>query len=196
MAKERRSRSASFVLVSCCCSNYEMSNGTVIKRPSSIHQRPSTSVRLFAKNEINHRRLFALAFKKKKKKKKKEKEIGLQSAFLRFSSSKKDISLIRTGEQGNFPYVFFHELFYFVPCRRPRELPDRKGIGTTLFQFCQQNLSAIIVQRVWWIREKEARRRVVDNARRFKSRLPRNRSAFVREEGSKIDSKQISNEIN
>lgn len=66
----------------------------------------------------------------------------MQSAFLRFSSSKKDISLIRTGEQGNFPYVLF---FFFSSRAIPfRSLPttattsaatDRKGIGTTLFQF-------------------------------------------------------------
>lgn len=110
--KERRSRSASFVLVSCCCSNYEMSNGTVIKRPSSIHQRPSTSVRLFARNEINHRRLFALAFEKKKKRKKEERN----QIAKRFSSFffVEERHLINPNRRNKAIFLTFFFFFFFT----------------------------------------------------------------------------------
>lgn len=128
--KERRSRSASFVLVSCCCSNYEMSNGTVIKRPSSIHQRPSTSVRLFARNEINHRRLFALAFEKKKRKKEERNQIAKRFSSFFFVEERHLINPNRRNKAIFLTFFFFffflHELFHFVPCRQPRQLPLRR----------------------------------------------------------------------
>lgn len=109
--KERRSRSASFVLVSCCCSNYEMSNGTVIKRPSSIHQRPSTSVRLFARNEINHRRLFALAFEKKKRKKEERNQIAKRFSSFFFVEERHLINPNRGTRQFSLCSFFF---FFFT----------------------------------------------------------------------------------
>lgn len=139
--KERRSRSASFVLVSCCCSNYEMSNGTVIKRPSSIHQRPSTSVRLFARNEINHRRLFALAFEKKKRKKEERNQIAKRFSSFFFVEERHLINPNRRNKAIFLTFFFFFFSSRAIPFRslpttaRTSAATDRKGIGTTLFQF-------------------------------------------------------------